>query len=128
MITTSRLQKMVTIYSYESYHCQSAYSWVRSVTVCRNSDLAASGAGNGSVRLWEIESETKDIRPFFDHPLVSQSNIKNNSYIFLRSEFTNIVLVKKKKTNSVKYSDYYGLYFGGIYSYFFKRSSNVNIF
>lgn len=43
--------------------------------MCRSSDLAASGAGNGSVRLWAIESETKDIRPLFDLPLVSQSNI-----------------------------------------------------
>ncbi|XP_050273527.1 U3 snoRNP-associated protein-like EMB2271 isoform X2 [Quercus robur] len=61
-------------HSYESYHCQSANSWVSSVTVCRNSDLAASGAGNGSVRLWDIESETKDIRPLFDLPLVGFVN------------------------------------------------------
>ncbi|KAM4118819.1 hypothetical protein ACJW30_03G011400 [Castanea mollissima] len=61
-------------HSYESYHCQSAYSWVSSVTVCRNSDLAASGAGNGSVRLWGIESETKDVQPLFDLPLVGFVN------------------------------------------------------
>ncbi|KAG6658125.1 hypothetical protein I3843_04G127900 [Carya illinoinensis] len=58
----------------ESYRCLSAYSWVNSVTVCRSSDLAASGAGNGSVRLWAIESETKDIRPLFDLPLVGFVN------------------------------------------------------
>jgi hypothetical protein len=43
--------------------------------VCRSSDLAASGAGNGCVRLWAIESETKGIRTLFNLPLVSQSNI-----------------------------------------------------
>ncbi|XP_020203886.1 U3 snoRNP-associated protein-like EMB2271 [Cajanus cajan] len=46
----------------ENHHCLSAFSWVSAVTVCRNSDLAASGAGNGSVRLWAIGSETKDIK------------------------------------------------------------------
>ncbi|KAK1553778.1 hypothetical protein Q3G72_003556 [Acer saccharum] len=51
-----------------------AYSWVSSVSVCRGSDLAASGAGNGSVRLWGIESEAKNIRPLFDIPLVGFVN------------------------------------------------------
>ncbi|KAI4306339.1 hypothetical protein L6164_029626 [Bauhinia variegata] len=55
----------------ESYNCSSAFSWVSAITVCRNSDLAASGAGNGSVRLWAIESETKDIKPLYDAPLAS---------------------------------------------------------
>ncbi|KAK6944210.1 WD40 repeat [Dillenia turbinata] len=50
-------------------NCSSVYSWVSSVAVCRSSDLAASGAGNGSVRLWAIESESKSIRPLFDLPL-----------------------------------------------------------
>lgn len=54
-----------------SYNSLSVYSWVSSVSVCRGSDLAASGAGNGFVRLWAIESEAKDIRPLFDIPLVS---------------------------------------------------------
>ncbi|KAF5736587.1 U3 small nucleolar RNA-interacting protein 2-like [Tripterygium wilfordii] len=54
--------------------CSSVCSWVSSVTVCRNSDLAASGAGNGFVRLWAIGSETKDIRPVYDLPLVGFSN------------------------------------------------------
>lgn len=53
------------------YHSSSAYSWVSSISVCRGSDLAASGAGNGSVRLWAIESETKGIQPLYDLPLVS---------------------------------------------------------
>ncbi|XP_052179860.1 U3 snoRNP-associated protein-like EMB2271 [Diospyros lotus] len=55
-------------------HCSSAYSWVSSVTVCRSSDLAASGAGNGSVRLWAIGSELKDFRPLFELPLVGFVN------------------------------------------------------
>ncbi|KAF7842475.1 U3 snoRNP-associated protein-like EMB2271 [Senna tora] len=58
----------------ESYHCSSASSWVGAVTVCRNSDLAASGAGNGSVRLWAVESEAKDMKPVYDVPLVGYVN------------------------------------------------------
>ncbi|KAK1369056.1 U3 snoRNP-associated protein-like YAOH [Heracleum sosnowskyi] len=49
--------------------CMSAHSWVGSVAVCRNSDLASSGAGNGSIRLWEIERESKGLRPLFELPL-----------------------------------------------------------
>ncbi|KAF6166095.1 hypothetical protein GIB67_023805 [Kingdonia uniflora] len=58
----------------------SALSWVSSVSVCRNSDLAASGAGNGEVRLWAIESdakikaEKKMIRPLFSLPIVGFVN------------------------------------------------------
>lgn len=48
----------------------SAHSWVGSVAVCRSSDLAASGAGNGTIRLWQIESDSKGIRPLFELPLV----------------------------------------------------------
>lgn len=51
--------------------CLSAHSWVGSVAVCRSSDLAASGAGNGSIRLWEIESDSKGIQPLFELPQVS---------------------------------------------------------
>ncbi|CAI0545516.1 unnamed protein product [Linum tenue] len=53
-----------------------AYSWVSSVAACRGSDLAASGAGNGSVRLWAIDSSPKGkaIRPLFDLPLVGFVN------------------------------------------------------
>ncbi|OMO83274.1 hypothetical protein CCACVL1_11469 [Corchorus capsularis] len=57
-----------------SYNCSSTYSWVSSVTVCRGSDLAASGAGNGCVRLWAIESGRKDIQPLYDVPLVGFVN------------------------------------------------------
>lgn len=58
----------------ENHHCSSVFSWVSAVTVCRNSDLAASGAGNGSVRLWEIGSETKDIKSLHNVPLAGFVN------------------------------------------------------
>lgn len=54
--------------------CSSACSWVSSISVCRSSDVAASGAGNGFVRLWAIESESKGIRPLFELPLVGFVN------------------------------------------------------
>lgn len=54
--------------------CVSAHSWVGSVAVCRGSDLAASGAGNGSIRLWQIESDSKGIRPLFELPQVGFVN------------------------------------------------------
>ncbi|KAK1425901.1 hypothetical protein QVD17_21263 [Tagetes erecta] len=52
----------------------SACSWVSSVAVCRGSDLAASGAGNGVVRLWEIENDAKGVHPLFELPLVGYVN------------------------------------------------------
>ncbi|KAI9122702.1 hypothetical protein K1719_006542 [Acacia pycnantha] len=58
----------------ENHHSSSALPWVGAVTVCRNSDLAASGAGNGSVRFWAVESERKDIQPLSDVPLVGFVN------------------------------------------------------
>ncbi|KAL2341528.1 hypothetical protein Fmac_009468 [Flemingia macrophylla] len=58
----------------KNHHCLSAFSWVSAVTVCRNSDLAASGAGNGSVRLWAIGSENKDIKSLHDVPLAGFVN------------------------------------------------------
>ncbi|KAI3497656.1 hypothetical protein L1887_33110 [Cichorium endivia] len=54
--------------------CASVNSWVSSVSVCRGSDLAASGAGNGVVRLWEIENDAKGVRPLFELPLVGYVN------------------------------------------------------
>ncbi|XP_023745277.1 U3 snoRNP-associated protein-like EMB2271 [Lactuca sativa] len=54
--------------------CSSVNSWVSSVSVCRGSDLAASGAGNGVVRLWEIESDAKGVRPLYELPLVGYVN------------------------------------------------------
>ncbi|XP_076909329.1 U3 snoRNP-associated protein-like EMB2271 isoform X2 [Bidens hawaiensis] len=52
----------------------SASSWVSSVAVCRGTDLAASGAGNGVVRLWEIKSDGKGVQPLFELPLVGYVN------------------------------------------------------
>ncbi|KAF9616578.1 hypothetical protein IFM89_030345 [Coptis chinensis] len=51
-------------------YCTSALSWVGAVTVCRSSDLAASGAGNGVVRLWTVDSDNKRVQPLYDLPLV----------------------------------------------------------
>ncbi|EOY25478.1 WD40 repeat - like 10 [Theobroma cacao] len=58
----------------ESYSSSSTYSWVSSITVCRGSDLAASGAGNGCIQLWAIESGRKDIQPLYGIPLVGFVN------------------------------------------------------
>ncbi|MCL7030522.1 hypothetical protein MKW94_018815, partial [Papaver nudicaule] len=55
-------------------HCSSAQSWVGSVAVCRSSDLAASGAGNGTVRLWSVDGEAKTMQPLHDLPLVGFVN------------------------------------------------------
>ncbi|KAK9074638.1 hypothetical protein SSX86_007236 [Deinandra increscens subsp. villosa] len=52
----------------------SASSWVSSVAVCRGSDLAASGAGNGVVRLWQIEDDAKGVQPLFELPLAGYVN------------------------------------------------------
>ncbi|EPS68304.1 hypothetical protein M569_06466, partial [Genlisea aurea] len=45
-----------------------ALFWINSVAVCRSSDLAASGAGNGSICIWAIEEQSKAIRPLFELP------------------------------------------------------------
>ncbi|CAE6185227.1 unnamed protein product [Arabidopsis arenosa] len=52
-----------------NHNCTSACSWVSSVAVCRGSDLAASGAGDGCVRLWGVESGSRAIQPSFGLPL-----------------------------------------------------------
>ncbi|XP_068668327.1 U3 snoRNP-associated protein-like EMB2271 [Aristolochia californica] len=51
-----------------------AQSWVGAVAVCRGSDLAASGAANGLVRLWSIQSSTKNIQQLYALPLVGFVN------------------------------------------------------
>lgn len=58
----------------ENTQNSTAHSWVSSISVCRGSDLAASGAGNGYVRLWAIKSETNNIQPLYDLPLVGFVN------------------------------------------------------
>jgi len=35
-----------------------ALGWVQSVAVCRGSDLVASGAGDGAVKLWQVTEST----------------------------------------------------------------------
>ncbi|KAJ6682763.1 U3 SMALL NUCLEOLAR RNA-INTERACTING PROTEIN 2 [Salix koriyanagi] len=57
-----------------NYNGHIASSWVSSVCACRGSDLAASGAGNGSVRLWAVEGAGKGIRPLHDLPLTGFVN------------------------------------------------------
>ncbi|CAN6477433.1 unnamed protein product [Victoria cruziana] len=47
----------------------STRSWVGTVAVCKGSDLAASGAGNGLVRLWAVGNEQRTISPIHDLPL-----------------------------------------------------------
>ncbi|OVA06566.1 WD40 repeat [Macleaya cordata] len=55
-------------------YCSSAHSWVSSVSVCRSSDLVASGAGNGVVCLWAVDSEAKSVQPLHDLPVVGFVN------------------------------------------------------
>ncbi|URE25815.1 U3 small nucleolar RNA-interacting protein [Musa troglodytarum] len=55
-------------------NCSSAHLWVSSVAVCRGSDLAASGAANGVVRLWAVESDNKGIQPLFSYSLAGFIN------------------------------------------------------
>ncbi|PKU69362.1 U3 snoRNP-associated protein-like YAOH [Dendrobium catenatum] len=52
----------------------SVQSWVSSVAVCRGSDLVASGAANGVIRLWNIASDDKNIQPLLAYPLVGFAN------------------------------------------------------
>jgi hypothetical protein len=48
-----------------------AAGWVGAVAVCRGSDLAASGAGDGAVRLWALHDGNKRLRPLHTLPTVS---------------------------------------------------------
>lgn len=66
------------------YVSSSAYSWVSSISVCRSSDLVASGAANGYVRLWAIGSDTKDVKPLYNLPLVSETvkACKSQSFLY----------------------------------------------
>lgn len=60
--------------SDKNQNCSAAQSWVSSIAVCRGSDLAASGAANGVVRLWAIESDDRSIGPLFEYPLAGFVN------------------------------------------------------
>jgi len=46
-----------------------AESWVGAVAVCRASDLAASGAGDGSVQLWALEDANRFLKPLHKLPV-----------------------------------------------------------
>lgn len=46
-----------------------AESWVGAVAVCRASDLAASGAGDGSVQLWALEDTHRVLKPLQKLPM-----------------------------------------------------------
>lgn len=50
----------------KSENVSSAQSWVSAVAARRGSDLAASGAGNGVVRLWAIKPDSKGVESLFD--------------------------------------------------------------
>ena len=58
-----------------------AQSWVGAVAARKGSDLAASGAGNGLVRLWAIEPDSKGIRPLFKFKLVWYSCYSLNTTV-----------------------------------------------
>jgi hypothetical protein len=47
-----------------------AESWVGAVAVCKASDLAASGAGDGSVQLWALEDTNRLLAPLHKLPVV----------------------------------------------------------
>lgn len=44
-------------------------SWVGAVAVCRASDLAASGAGDGTVQLWALEDTNRVLKPLHKLPV-----------------------------------------------------------
>ncbi|CAM0948872.1 unnamed protein product [Alopecurus aequalis] len=44
----------------------SAHSWISAVASRKGSDLAASGAANGVVRLWTIQPDSKGMQPLYD--------------------------------------------------------------
>uniref|UniRef100_A0ACD6A1Y7 Uncharacterized protein n=1 Tax=Avena sativa TaxID=4498 RepID=A0ACD6A1Y7_AVESA len=52
--------------SCKSESFSSAHSWVSAVASRKGSDLAASGAANGVVRLWTIQPDSKGMQPLFD--------------------------------------------------------------
>ncbi|KAL2609211.1 hypothetical protein R1flu_027784 [Riccia fluitans] len=46
-----------------------ATSWVGAVASCRASDLVASGAGDGTVRLWAVVEDNRSIKPICSLPV-----------------------------------------------------------
>lgn len=56
-------------------------SWVGALAVCRGSDLAASGAGDGQIRLWALEEDNRNLRAL--HSLPAKGFV--NSLAFAKS-------------------------------------------
>lgn len=52
-----------------------AESWVGAVAVCRASDLAASGAGDGSIQLWALKDTNRILEPLHKLPVVIYSTL-----------------------------------------------------
>ncbi|MQM04474.1 hypothetical protein Taro_037272 [Colocasia esculenta] len=94
--------------------CSTAQSWVSSVAVCRGSDLAASGAANGMVRLWAVENDTASIRPLYDFPLVGFVNslafAKSGRFLVAGVGQTNVEL-DNEQFNESSYQKYMVLLF-----------------
>lgn len=57
-----------------------AESWVGAVAVCRASDLAASGAGDGSVQLWALQDTNRVLEPLHKLPVVIFLNTLSLQY------------------------------------------------
>ncbi|KAG6552195.1 hypothetical protein Mapa_006043 [Marchantia paleacea] len=47
----------------------SATAWIGAVASCRGSDLLASGAGDGMVRLWALEEANRSLKPIYSVPV-----------------------------------------------------------
>lgn len=58
-----------------------AESWIGAVAGCRGSDLLASGAGDGMVRLWALEEANRSLRAVGSLPVVSFSPLLISAYI-----------------------------------------------
>lgn len=67
-----------------------AESWVGSVAVCRASDLAASGAGDGSVQLWALEDTNRVLKPLHKLPVVMHALYIIN--LFMYSSFSLLLI------------------------------------
>ncbi|KAH7301497.1 hypothetical protein KP509_23G029700 [Ceratopteris richardii] len=49
-------------------------SWVASIAVCRGSDLAASGAGDGKICLWALDDDNRNLRLLHTLPTIGFVN------------------------------------------------------
>eukprot|EP00899_Mesostigma_viride_P002451 jgi/Mesvir1/12206/Mv00435-RA.1 len=65
--SSQKLQPRPTLMSAAS-SSPAAEAWVSAVACCRGTDLAASGAGSGFIRLWGAESGNRALRPLHALP------------------------------------------------------------